>query len=172
MRDVMGSRALLKLGLLLALCGCGKKPVEHDAGAPLVLPKAAAAKGPGRARGPAPTDADALRYFRAAWKEEISVASKTHRARGEDFDGAVLDGPPERRRLTRMKCRDAASHGPRGWAETQYGAELLLFGELSAFDRDGDCWELELAERMGSTVVGFVDVQTGAAVYAFIAPEG
>jgi hypothetical protein len=159
-------RALVLCATTVLVAACGKSRVMGN-GKPEPLPEAPLASGPAKGRGPLATDADAIRAFRAAWREEIAIPSKKYRPRGEGVE-RVLSGHVTARRVG---CRVAQEQAQRAYLP-ELGDDVLLFDHASALARDGECWEVLCQPTVGSEVVGYMDATTGALVHALIHPEG
>ena len=82
---------------------------------------------------------------RIAAKEKLVARRQTFRASFERVDGTLLK--PEREML-------------------------VLLGEISKLNRDGNCWAVQTTGTIGNELVGYLDAADGKLVFLWIVPEG
>jgi hypothetical protein len=164
--------AVVVLVLLGVTPGCGKKQSHGTKPEPSALPIAPVASGPSRPRGSVESPFAAVRAFREAWMQEIVQPSLTQTPRGKPYDSAVLESPYDADRVVRVRCRDGRDVGPSRWTTGADGDKYHLYGSLSSFDRDGWCWQVAFSDRLGNTVLGYVEIDTGSTLFVFWVPKG
>jgi hypothetical protein len=155
-------RALLACTIAV---GCSRTSASSDAAPATPVPADAAPAAPRIA-----TPDQALAAFLSAWNLSVLPGlPERERPSFEAIDRAMREAP-EKLSAKTEPCRESRAVVERINRETSF--DFVVFGDLAALDRDGDCWRVMYEGGMKLEAIGYLDPAAGRLLLVWRVPEG